>query len=221
MDEIVVVGAGGFGKEVWAYCQDLEAAGRIGRLAGVLDDDHRSVRWAGEEIPVLGTTFDARSGGGTRYVIAVGSPHGRRLLADRLAERGAELATIVHPTAWVAPTASLGPGTIVAPFAFVGPEAQLGANVALNIYASVGHDAVLGGQCVLSPYATVNGNVVLEEAVFLGTHATVLARLRVGAEARVAAGAVVYRDVPAQHLAQGDPARSRGLSAAPPAPLEE
>jgi acetyltransferase-like isoleucine patch superfamily enzyme len=82
-------------------------------------------------------------------------------------------------------------------------------HVALNTFASVGHDAVVGPFSVLSPYAVVNGNVRLGEGSFLGSHATVLPGLNVGAFSKLAAGAVVTRDVASCALAAGNPASAR------------
>ena len=60
---------------------------------------------------------------------------------------------------------------------------------------------------MLSPYAVVNGGSTLEDEVFMGTHATITPNIRVGRRSKVAAGAVVYRDVPEQSLATGNPAK--------------
>jgi len=146
-------------------------------------------------------------------VIGVGDPAVRRRLGDAAAARGARFLTLVHPTAYVAPNARLGAGCVVCPFAFIGVGAVLGDHVAVNTYASVGHDAQVGDCSVFSPYAVVNGAVVLGEEVFLGTHATVTPRLTVGRSAKIAAGAVATRPVPAYSLAVGNPARSRVLYA--------
>ena len=102
---------------------------------------------------------------------------------------------------------------MVCPFAFIGVGAVLGDHVAVNTYASVGHDAQVGDCSVFSPYAVVNGAVALGEEVFLGTHATVTPGLTVGRSAKITAGAVAVRPVPAYALAVGNPARSRVLYA--------
>ncbi|HEX5829565.1 MAG TPA: hypothetical protein VFY16_01215, partial [Gemmatimonadaceae bacterium] len=101
-----------------------------------------------------------------------------------------------------------GAGCIICPFATVGNIAQLGEQVVLTFYASVGHDARVGACSVLSPYAVTNGGSVLGDGVFLGARATVNPGKRVGANAKVVAGAVVYHDVPANALARGNAPRA-------------
>lgn len=203
-DRILIVGAGGFGREVANYAQD---AGLV--VEGFLDD-HATGLVGG--IQVLGRiedagTWSSRAG----HVIAVGDAVSRQRLAGRVAAAGGQLATVVHPTAYVARDAALGDGVILCPFALVGTNATIGDNVAINTYASVGHDATIGAHCVFSPYSVVNGAVVLEEAVFLGTHATVVPGRRVGRRTKIAAGGFVTRDVGPGFLVSGNPARGREM----------
>src|SRR5947199_8834442 len=96
----------------------------------------------------------------------------------------------------------------------VGSHVQLEDHVLLNLYSAVGHDARIAAFCVFSPYSVAHGGSRLEEGIFLGTHAAVTPNLRVGAESRSAAGAVVYRDGPRGALATGDPATAVPLDEA-------
>ncbi|HEU4657949.1 MAG TPA: acetyltransferase [Capillimicrobium sp.] len=209
MSRLVVAAAGGFGREVLAYARDAGFD-----VKGILHDVHEypgSLDGYDLDHLLLGTIDGYEIAEEDVFAVGLGDPAPRTEVTERLVARGARLATIVHPTAWVAPTATLGAGVVVAPFACVAPDAVVGDWSLLNTYASVGHDARLGRGCILSPYATVNGWVELEAQVFLGTHATVGPRRRVGERSSVSAGSVVLRDVPARSLAAGNPARSREL----------
>ncbi len=211
--ELVIVGAGGFGREVLGYAMDIFDAGTPGRVVGFADANPGALNGFDLAVGVLGDLDRIEVYPSTRFVVAVGDPAARRRLAAAVAARGGRLATLVHPTAYLAPGARLGPGCVVCPFALVGTAAAVGTNTAINIYASVGHDATVGQNCVFSPYATANGAVLLGDDVFLGTHATVTPGRRVGRGAKVGAGAVVTREVPAGALAVGNPAKSRVLFA--------
>jgi sugar O-acyltransferase (sialic acid O-acetyltransferase NeuD family) len=214
MSRVLVVCAGGFGRELAAYARDagFEVAGFLHDL----DAYPGSLDGVSLGAPVLGTTGDYQPRDGELLAIGLGDIALRRALTEELLARGARLATVVHPTAWVAPSASLGEGVVIGPFAFVGPDAAVGDLSILNTYASIGHDTVVGRCCVLAPYAVANGRVTLEDEVFLATHATVTPRRRVGAGSAVSAGSVVFQDVPAASFVSGNPARSRGL---PPRPV--
>ena len=209
---IVIVGAGGFGREVLAYARDVHGA----ECEYVfVDDDAGKAGSVIDGARVAGTATDWERRDGDEVVLAIGKADVRLRIQAEMSARGVRYATIVHPRAYVAANATIGAGCLLAPFAFVGPAAKLGAHTALNVYSSVGHDARTGVACVLSPYATLNGNARLDDAVFLGTHATVGVGITIGSRSQVAAGSVVYRDVAANSLALGNPARARELYAKP------
>lgn len=199
MKPLAIFGAGGHGREVASYALELGW-----QVAGFVDDAHP--RGAVEGIAVLGSLADVTEPDAYAWLVGVGAAVTRAALHARLVAAGAStFATLVHPTAWVAPSAVLGPGTVIAPLALVAHASRVGANVLLNTHASVGHDGVVGDHCVLSPLATTNGSVRLGEAVFLGTAAVVAPQVTVGARSRFAAGALARTDVPAGSLVIGNP----------------
>jgi len=209
MTDLISVCAGGFGREALQYALDACAEGAPYRVKGFLDDDSAALVGFETPVSIIGSVAEYDIQPGDRFVIAIGAPGVRRAVADRLSERGAQFVSVIHPRAYVAPTARIAAGCLICPFAFVGPYARLGSHVALNTYASAGHDSAIGDCSVLSPYAVINGFAVLEDEVFLGTHATVTVRKRVGRRAQLSAGAVVFRNVEARALAAGNPAKSR------------
>jgi sugar O-acyltransferase (sialic acid O-acetyltransferase NeuD family) len=211
---LVVAAAGGFGREVLAYARDagFEVRGILHDLdsyPGSLDG-HPEL----QEL-LLGRIEDYVPRDGDLVAVGLGDVMPRRTVTQALAARGARFATVVHPLAWVAPSARLGDGAIVAPFACVGPDAHVGDHVILNTYAQVGHDAQAGDFSVLSPYSTLLGHARLGHSGFLGAHAVVSPRKAVGDHSSVAAGSVVTRNVGDRSLAAGNPAKARELYAAP------
>lgn len=206
---VVIVGAGGFGREVLQYAHDIFADASDYRVKGFVDDRHVDLASFGLDAPLLGDTVTYVPDVDDRFVIAVGEPQVRARLAAHFAELDAEFLTLVHPAAYVSGTARLGRGCIVAPFATVGAHATVGDHTVLTFYASVGHDAVVGSYCAFSPHSVTNGGSQVGDRVFLGAHAVVNPLLTVGHDAKIAASSVVYRPVAASTLAAGNPARTR------------
>jgi sugar O-acyltransferase (sialic acid O-acetyltransferase NeuD family) len=214
--DLIIVGASGFGRELLQYVHDAHKNTDGVRIKGFLDDDPAVLDSIGKVMGV-GIVGDTRSypiEEDDRFIISLGDPGLRRVLADRLARRGARFVSIVHPTAYVAQSARIGDGCIIGPFANVGSYVQLEDHVLLNLYSAAGHDCRIGAFCVFSPYSVANGGSRLDDSVFLGTHAAVTPNVHVGAGSKIAAGAVVYRDVPAQSLAMGNPAKAFPLQQA-------
>lgn len=209
--DVIVVGAGGFGREVYQYARDVGAL----TVAGFLDDGDPTTLMLPDGQPLLGRASDYSPSAGQQFLLAVGNPETRAKIAERFWAHGAVFETIVHPRAYIAESATIGQGSIVAPFASVGASAVLGELSQVHFYASVAHDVRVGRFSALSPYAAVNGGGRLGECVFMGTRATVNPLKRVANHSKVAAGAVVYQDVPEWSLAAGNPAKARRLMGAP------
>jgi sugar O-acyltransferase (sialic acid O-acetyltransferase NeuD family) len=206
MGPLVIVGAGGHGRETLDIVEACNATRPVwdflGFAATVADPqllERRGARHLGD-IEVL-RDLD------TTYVLGIGSSQTRRELDATLREWHRDAAVLVHPLASLGSDLRLAPGVIVAAGACITTNVSVGRHTHLNVNAVVSHDGEVGDYVTLSPGALVNGNVVLEDGVFLGTGAIVLPGRRVGAWARVGAGAVVTEDVPPGRTVVGVPAR--------------
>lgn len=205
--EVIIIGAGGYGRELLQYALDEGSF----VVRGFLDDKSPDQLALPPDYPLLGTVSGYAPRSGELFLLAVGEPASRAKIARRFQEQGARFATLVHPRAYVASSATIGEGSIVAPFATVGAGATLGELTLIHFYASVAHDAKIGRFSALSPYSVVNGGGRLGEAVFMGSGAIVNPLKSVGHYSKIAAGAVVYQDVPEWSIAAGNPAKSRVL----------
>lgn len=209
--QLIVVGAGGLGREVFQYAQDVLGRDAETELLGFLDDNPAALAGDPLEGKILGNTAEFRIEPQHRFVIGVGDPALRQSLAQNIAARGGLFARVIHSLGYLASTARISDGCVLAPYVFVGAGAQIGPHVVLNARASVGHDVVLAEHCVLSPHCVVGGGTRLGKGVFMGSSATVVPQRSIGAGSKIAAGAVVLHDVPAGALAVGNPAKSRVL----------
>jgi sugar O-acyltransferase (sialic acid O-acetyltransferase NeuD family) len=145
------------------------------------------------------------------FAVAIGGAFGRDrcAVAQHLAARGLAPVAAVHPRAWVADSATLGPGCQILAMAAVSEEARLGRQCIVNTNASVDHECRLGDGVHVMPGATLAGCVEVGDFATIGANATILPRLRIGAGATVGAGAVVTRDVADGATVTGVPARAR------------
>lgn len=205
---MVIVGAGGYGLEVLLYAREAKDRGWPHTVDGFIDDGLPAGTVVDGGLGVLGpSTHGGLLSGGV--IIAVGDADARAALAARVRASGGELVTLVHHTAYVASSATVGAGSILCPFSMVAAHARIGSNVSMNVYASVGHEAVVGDHAVLSPYSALLGRTHVGDRCYVATHATVAPGVEVGAQSKVSAGAAVMRDAPPGSLLVGNPAKGR------------
>ncbi len=204
---ILIVGAGGFGREVLVWARDAWAQSS-GLIAGFLSDDLHRLDGHACDLAILCATAAYQRQPGDYLVLAIGVPYCRRRVAESLLAGGSRFLTLVHPAAVVAEAARVGEGSVVCPYAIVSDSAVLGQCVLVNYHASLGHDSTAGDYAVLSPYATLGGAARVDEDVFLGLHASVGPGIRVGARSKVSANSCVLVHAAADTLVYGVPGRN-------------
>lgn len=142
-------------------------------------------------------------------IISIGKNEVRRKIAAFLTERGdVNFSTAIHPSAVVSPSAETGEGTVIMPGALINAEAHVGVHSIINTGASVDHDCRIGDFVHIAPHATLCGNVAIGSNAWVGAGATIIQGISVGENAYIGAGAVVIKDVPANAVVAGVPARA-------------
>lgn len=210
--DLVVVGMGGFGRELLDVVEAHNAAvdERINVLG--IADDAPSVdtlgRIAARNYRYLGTIANVvATHAPVGYVIGVGEPSARRQLAEIFDAEGWQAVSIFHPGASIGSVGVAADGVVVCSGVQLSTNTTLGRHVHLNPGAIIGHDARIGEFTSVNPGAIVSGDVVLGGGVLIGAGAVVLQGLTVGENAIVGAAACVTRDVPAGRTVVGVPAK--------------
>lgn len=221
---LVVVGAGGFGREALDVVEAANAlaAGPGHQLVGVLDDGPSPAnlqRLADRSVRYLGPVTDwLHAGHMADYVVAIGDPAARAAVVGRFERVGLSAATLVHPDATVGSRVSVGEGAVICAGVRVSTNVVIGRHVHLNASANIGHDSVLADFVSVNPAAIVSGECRVGAGALVGAGAVVLQGLSVGAGSTVGAAACVTRPVEAGTVVMGVPAVAAGTpgQAAPP-----
>lgn len=141
-------------------------------------------------------------------IVASGSNGLREAKSSTLTLKGMPLATLIHPTAAISPSANVSQGCTVLANASINPNAHIGIGCIINTNSVIEHDCVVGDFSNICPSVSMAGHTRLGRKSFLGIGCTVIDGVTIGEEAVIGAGAVVIRDVPAGAVAVGVPAKA-------------
>jgi sugar O-acyltransferase (sialic acid O-acetyltransferase NeuD family) len=212
MQRLVIIGAGGFAREVgWLIDEINGDSPRFERIGHVVSD---LIRFGSGDglTEILGDFAWLREHRKRVDALAIGIGDERvRLRMARELQPDFPLEawpTLIHPNVRMnMASCTLGHGVILCAGTILTVNVEIGDFTMLNLACTVGHEARIGRGCVLNPTVNVSGDVIIEDEVLIGTGVQLLNGIRVGRGARVGAGAVVTRDVAPGETVAGVPAK--------------
>lgn len=207
MYNIIIVGAGGFAREIYHWANDTFSKENY-KIKGFLSYNQKDLEGFNVKADIIGNDDNYKIEKNDRFVIAIGNIDIKKRAINKLKKRGAKFVSLIHPTAMIIPTAKIREGVVICPYCLVSDNVSLDDFVMMNTYASCGHDVKVGKYSILSPYAALNGFVKLENEVFVSTHATVISYKKVGFQSKISANSVVMRDVPPNKIVFGVPGKA-------------
>ncbi len=209
MQKVVILGAGGFAREVLDIFMARNSISPEFEILGFIDEnpDHWGIMLNG--YPVLGgfEWFDTIDKAEIRVICGVGNPAVRRKLVRKAAARGLQFCNIIHPTAVLTPFVKLGEGVVVTAGCIFTNQIKVGNHVHINLDCTIGHDCVIEDFCTIAPGVHISGNVHIKAGCDIGTGAVIIQGVTIGEWSIVGAGAVVTRDIPANTTSVGVPAK--------------
>lgn len=209
--DVVIIGAGGFGRETLEVARSSIRDGGELRVVAVVDDDPNAQgvgTFEREGVPYIGDLDSYLQGMiKSEYILAVGDPHRRLAMASRLEGAGFRAATVVHASAVIGARTTIGAGSVICGGVQVSNDVVIGEHCHINPNATIGHDATLERAVSINPSAVISGFVRVGEGALVGAGAVVLQGLEIGANAVVGAAACVTRSVESGVIVKGIPAR--------------
>lgn len=193
MQKLVVIGAGGLGREVAWVIERINSVRPTFELMGFLDDDSSLHDTTICGAKVLGSSDDIPEGASA--ICAVGNNRIRYDKTRNLIARGIRLATVIDPCASVAPSAKIGAGSYIGIGATVSVDTELGASTIVNHHACIGHDVKSDDACQFCPGCCISGNCRFGKRVLVATLSGTIPGKRAGDDAVIGAGVVAYRDL--------------------------
>ncbi len=206
INELYLYGGGGHGKVV---IDIITASLGSQVLKGVFDDDPQKKGQHFYGSLIVGS-LDEFDGNIEYLIIAIGDNATRKKKAEQIAAKVQHFATLIHPTAIVSKSATVGEGTVVMPGAIINANARIGKHCIINTGAVIEHDCVVEDFAHIAPNTVLTGGVRVGSATLVGANSVVVPYKTIGKNCLIAAGSVVTKHIPDSVLVRGNPGRGIG-----------
>lgn len=207
--QLVIIGAGGFAREVLWLVEDININGNQWEVLGLIDEDPGKKGVIVNDFPILGDLhwFEGISSN-LNVVFAVGKPKGRKKLVDQCIEfPNLEFPNLIHPSIRLCKHICIGKGNIICKSTILTTNIRMGDFNIINLNCTVGHDVVIKDFCTVAPGVNISGKVTLNSGCDLGTNTCIIQEKTIGEWATIGAGSVVIRDIEPRCTAVGVPAK--------------
>jgi len=206
MKDIVIIGAGGFGREVAWLIEDINKVNREWNIIGFVDDNEKIKGTKINGYEVIGNVEWLRDK--ELYIIcAIGDTVVKKGIIQKFNESKCKFPRLIHPSAIYSNTVKIGEGSVICAGVIVTVNIQIGKHVIINLDSTVGHDCIIGDFSTIAPSVNVSGCVIVEESVNIGTGTAIIEGRHIGNNSVIGAGSVVVKDIPRNCTAVGSPAK--------------
>lgn len=210
MKDLVIIGAGDFGREIANVVDRINKVNTepIWNLKGFIDDNLDIQGSKVDGYTVIGTTEELNNFKGAVYAIcSLGVARIRKRVINKINNPAIKYATLIDPDARLYNNASVGEGSIICGGSILAINTRVGNHVIVNLNCTLGHDDIIDDYSVVNPGTNISGKVYIKECCDLGTGSKVIQGLSIGPHTVIGAGAAVIRNIPANCVAVGVPAR--------------
>ena len=209
MKEIIILGAGDFGREVAGLIEEINKISPSYTIVGYLDDDTEKI---GQKIngykclAPISYLSELNNENQIHAVIANQNTDIRKRLVEMFP--GFEnWETVIHPSVNISDTTNIGKGCVICASVNISCNTVIGDFCLLNISSTIGHDCLIGNYVSIMTGSCVSGHVIVNDSAYLGTNCTILPGRTVGEHAIVGAGSVAIRNVKPGVTVMGVPAK--------------
>ena len=197
MKNLIIIGAGGHAAEIVDYIEyiNFNSMNPKYTIVGLLDNTESYYNHYGFNYKFLGNTDTHLIDKEIYYVIGIGNVSVRKKVIDEYVSKGAKFKSIIHPTALISKTATIGEGSLISHNVSIGPKANIGKFCVINSRSTIGHDSEFGENNFLSPQVVIGGFSKIGNSNLFGTNSSVIPDTKIGDNNKIMAGMTVVNKV--------------------------
>ena len=205
LKKIVIIGAGGHGKDVLWTIMDINKISSRFDIIGFLDDDKKLHGKTINRVPVLGGMNWLSNKNKMGCIIAVGDGKIREKIVKKLKNVNVYFPSIIHPSVIMSDFVTIGKGTIIHAGVMIPPDSEIGNFVFINLRSQIGHDCKIKDFVSIMAGVNITGETIIEKGAYIASGVTVRDDIKIGEWSVVGIGSVIGNDVKPYSLYLGNP----------------
>ncbi len=209
MKNIVIIGAGGFAREVQWLIEDINKVYNEWNIIGFLDKDIDTKDKMLNGNIIIGDFKDIKEMylENLYYVCCIADNELRKKLVSHAEKLNMIPATLIHPSVIMSEFVEIGKGSIICAGTILTVNIEIGEYSIINLDCTIGHDTIIENYTTILPSVNISGGVIVEKLVTIGTGSFLIQNIKIGKKSYIGAGSVVISDVPENVTVVGSPAR--------------
>ena len=196
MKKLLIIGARGFGREIYNTATGAIGYGTDFQIKGFLDDKVDALDGYPNYPPIIDSVEHYQPQNDDVFICALGDVNYKKKYVDIIESKSGAFISLIHKTALIHKNTVIEAGCIIGYYANVSCDVKIGKYVTIQPFSEIGHDAVIGDFCHLNTYSFMGGYAKLGKMVTVHTGAKVLPHFEVGSNTVVGAGSVITRNIP-------------------------
>ena len=210
MRNLVIIGAGGFGRELLQWVKDINNVSKTWNIKGFIDDNLNALDSFACDYKVINTIDKYKPELTDFFALAIATPKIKEIVVKKMKEKGAIFASIIHPTALIGEFNQLGDGLIMYPRSEITVNVKIGDFVTI-LSSSLGHDSIIEDYVTISSWCDITGGVYIKRRAYLASGVKIIPNKCIGQDAFLCAGSIVFNDIKDGIKVMGYPARKFGI----------
>ncbi len=205
MKKLIIIGARGFGRELYSHAQKSIGYNIDFTIKGFLDDNSQILDDKCDYPPILGNVEDYIPEIDDVFIVALGDSFYRKKYVNLILNKKGNFISLIHETAYIGKNVEFGTGIVICPYTIITNDIKIGNHVQLNLFTTIGHDCVIGDFFTTAPSVNISGNCTFNECIYFGTNSAARQGVTICDNVTIGMGGVVIKNISESGVYIGNP----------------